>query len=109
MVRSKRQLPILSLMLWFVADGPDAQPVKRVLFVTEDDSGLPADIELTQGLRNRLRARWQTRLELYAEYLDLFRFPSPDHLVLRAIQRAFLSDGDYRVEFRVGLADSTIR
>lgn len=87
MARSKRQLSILSLMLWVLsscpalaADGSDAQPVKQVLVVAEDDALLPAEIEVAQGLRNGLGARLGTRLELYSEYLDIVRFPSTDQL-----------------------------
>ena len=61
-------------MLWVLsscpalaADGSDAQPVKQVLVVAEDDALLPAEIEVAQGLRNGLGARLGTRLELYSE------------------------------------------
>jgi signal transduction histidine kinase len=78
----------LSLMLWFflaalpaiASDGPKEQPVKRVLVVGEDDSALPAEIEIAKGIRSGLDAHFQTGLELYTEYLDILRFPSPDHL-----------------------------
>ena len=87
MMRSKRRLPILSLMLWFIAvlpataaEGPDAQRVKRVLVVGDDHAALPVGIDILQGIRRGLGARWQTRLELYTEYLDILRFPSADHL-----------------------------
>jgi signal transduction histidine kinase len=85
--RSKQQLSVLTLIFWFVAtltaiaaDEPGAPGVKRVLVVYADDSALPAVIEFAKGLREGLEARSRTRLELYSEYLDIVRFPSPDHL-----------------------------
>src|SRR5271165_1969825 len=87
MVRSKPLLSTLTLALWLVsaltaiaADGAPASPVGRVLVVYQNESTLTAAMEIAKGLRNGLDVRLPMRFELYSEYLDTVRFPSPDHL-----------------------------
>ena len=87
MVKSQPILSTLGLVFWLVstlpaiaADGPDPRRVSRVLVVYEDASTLPATIEIAKGIREGLEARSGTRFELDTEYLDIVRFPSPDHL-----------------------------
>src|SRR5271170_4901511 len=87
MLKSKQLLPMLTLALWFAftlaavaADATDERTVKRVLVVYENESTLTAAMEVASGLRKGLEARLPMRFELYGEYLDSVRFPSPDRL-----------------------------
>ena len=87
MVKSQPFLSTLGLVFWLVstlpaiaADGPDQGPVRRLLVVYEDDSALPAAVEIANGIREGIDARSRARFELYTEYLDIVRFPSPEHL-----------------------------
>jgi hypothetical protein len=87
MMKSQPLLSVLSLALWFVsasaaiaADGADSAPIRRVLVVYENESTLPAMTEIAAGVRKGIEARLPARFELYSEYLDSVRFPSPDRL-----------------------------
>jgi signal transduction histidine kinase len=87
MMKSQPLLSALSLALWFVsasapiaADGADMDPIRRVLVVYENESTLPAIMGIADGVRQGLEARLPKRFELYSEYLDSVRFPSPDRL-----------------------------
>jgi signal transduction histidine kinase len=86
MVKSQLRLQ-LSVFLWLAAtsaaiaaEGTPTHPVRRVLVVYQNESTLPAAMEIAKGLREGLDGRLPTRFELYSEYLDTVRFPSPDHL-----------------------------
>jgi signal transduction histidine kinase len=61
-------------------DGAGAKSLRRVLIVYENESTLPAAMEIAQGLRRRLEERSPAGLELYAEYLDTVRFPDPQRV-----------------------------
>ncbi|WP_290736749.1 ATP-binding protein [Amaricoccus sp.] len=71
----------LALALWAVASAAPAEetPVRRILIVYQHDSLLPANIEAASGIEAALAAGLGTRRETFTEYLDLDRFPGPEH------------------------------
>jgi signal transduction histidine kinase len=58
----------------------DSNVVHRVLILYENESTLEAVIEAAEGLRASLERHMPPRFEVYSEYLDTVRFPSPDHM-----------------------------
>ncbi|WP_311044122.1 ABC transporter substrate binding protein [Rhizobium sp. NZLR3b] len=65
----------------FVAKQAVAQvgphPVSRVLLIYENESTLTAAVEVAQGLRASMSKAMPADIEIYSEYLDTVRFPSP--------------------------------
>lgn len=53
--------------------------IRRVLVIFENEGTLPAVEQITDGLRGVLNEAYAPDLETYPEYLDLVRFPGPDH------------------------------
>ena len=85
MVRFRPILAALSLAFWLsavlsVATATDGtvDAVKRVLVVYENETTLPAAMEVAQGLYRGLDERLPTGFEIYSDYLDTVRFPGPD-------------------------------
>ena len=85
MVRFRPILVALSVVFWLsavlsvatAADGT-VDAVKRVLVVYENETTLPAAMEVAQGLHRGLDERLPTGFEIYSDYLDTVRFPGPD-------------------------------
>ncbi|MGA0845049.1 MAG: ATP-binding protein [Luteolibacter sp.] len=55
-------------------------PIPRVLMLFSHDRLLPASIELEEGFRERI-AKQPSRIDTYSEFLDVVRFPAPEHAV----------------------------
>jgi PAS domain S-box-containing protein len=53
-----------------------------VLILHESESNLPGGVILGNAIREALRPGASSGIELYDEYLDLDRFPAPDHKLL---------------------------
>lgn len=68
------------LLLAGVAVVSGEAPSRRILIIVEADSGQPATIEMTAGLRTSFNADRSTNFEIYTEYLDSARFPGPENL-----------------------------
>jgi hypothetical protein len=60
----------------------DDQTVRRILVVLQDESTLIASMDAARGVREALSDRGTTEFEVYTEYLDIVRFPAPDHVRL---------------------------
>lgn len=54
-----------------------AEGVKRVVLLSESESDLPAAVAMEAGIRDTLRTKFPSGLEIYSEYLDLDRFSDP--------------------------------
>lgn len=83
MVKLRLLLPMIGIVLWPAATlvafaAADVPPAKRVLVVYENESTLPAAMEVAQGLHKGLDERLPIGLEIYTDYLDTVRFPGPD-------------------------------
>ncbi|OWU73698.1 hypothetical protein ATO3_12085 [Marinibacterium profundimaris] len=74
---------LAALLLALLADVPGARAQadpperRRFLFLYANQSTLPANLETTRGLEERLRAALGSSYEVYAEYRDIQRFPGP--------------------------------
>jgi len=90
--------PLLAMLLqpaWVSAaqNGMDApHAVRRILFVYENDSTQPAAVEIAAGLRSGLDSEFPMGVEIYAEHLDIQRFPG-------AARLAHLAD-EYAAKYR---------
>lgn len=77
----------LALLLLLVALGPlpsagsaaAQEPRKTILMLLPDQPGLPMATLGLAGLRSTLVTTWGSRVSIYAEHVDLERFPGSDH------------------------------
>jgi len=72
----------LSFILLFFSHsifGQDAKEPKRVLILYSFDKEEGIYSGFDESLHVRLRAQLPDRVEFYSEYLDLVRFPDPEH------------------------------
>lgn len=76
---TRRVLAIMLALSCCRVGAAGADPLRQVLVVYETQSTLPAVMEIAQGLRRRLQELSSGGLELYAEHLDIVRFPHPEH------------------------------
>jgi signal transduction histidine kinase len=58
----------------------DPHQHKHVLIVYANESTLPAMVQIADGIHQGLNTRLPAHFEVYSEYLDAVRFPSPDAL-----------------------------
>lgn len=56
------------------------EQVKRILILYENQSTLPAVVQVAAGLRESMLANMPLGIEVYSEYLDTDRFPDPANL-----------------------------
>ena len=70
---------VLAALLVFTSAPVAAEDVKRVLVLYPVSDGQPGILRFDEGLRSALKARPDTRVEIYNEYLDAARFPDERH------------------------------
>ncbi|PWK65650.1 ATP-binding protein [Aminobacter sp. AP02] len=110
MVKLRFMLAMVCFTWWITATSvaiaagdADAHPIKRVLVFYENESTLPAAMEVAQGLRIGLDQRFPTGIDIYAEYLDIVRFPAPEHMLRLATDlEAKYADVTFDVVMAVG-------
>jgi PAS domain S-box-containing protein len=99
--------------LWFyLAAGTAAAQGKSVLILHESESNLPAGVILGNAIREVLVSGISPSVTVYDEYLDLDRFPGPDHKIVMAefLRKkyakshidAVLATGNRALEFMLG-------
>ena len=73
------------LLAWLVLSGIcGAGAVPRVLVLFSNDRLLPANQEMEKGLRQAFEGGGKTpAVDLFAEFLDDVRFPSPEQAAIR--------------------------
>ncbi len=70
---------VLAALLVVTSSPVAAEDVKRVLVLYPVSDGQPGILRFDEGLRSALKARPDTRVEIYNEYLDAARFPDEQH------------------------------
>ncbi len=70
---------LAALLVFTSASVAAAQDVRRVLVLYPVSDGQPGILRFDESLRSALRARPDTRVEIYNEYLDSARFPDERH------------------------------
>jgi signal transduction histidine kinase len=99
----------LAVLAWSVGATTqgDAPQARRVLILHTDRVDLPANLTLDPIIRAALTAGGVGRIDLYAEYLDVSRFPGDDHA---RRQSEFLRQryADKKPEVVISISDSAV-
>jgi len=75
----RKTLLVLSgalLVLLLPAIGFGQESPRNVLIFSADDTSLPANIFINQGIRSTLKEHWKTPIQIYDEGQDSFRIPN---------------------------------